>query len=57
MPDQLSRGVGLDDRQSEAVVVVDDGLLAELYRELSEFMQAMGTEENTWRAAMLEAAE
>ena len=53
MPDRLSRDVGLDGRQSEAAVVVADDLLAELHRELSEFMQAMSAEENT----QLEAAE
>ncbi|QUS54491.1 DUF1441 family protein [Pseudovibrio brasiliensis] len=57
MPDRLSRDVGLDGRQSEAAVVVADDLLAELHRELSEFMQTMSAEENTGQAAMMEAAE
>ncbi|KZK82401.1 Phage DNA packaging protein Nu1 [Pseudovibrio sp. Ad46] len=57
MPDRLSRDVGLDGRQSEAAVVVADDLLAELHRELSEFMQTMNAEEDTGQAAMMEAAE
>ena len=57
MPDRLSRDVGLDGRQSEAAVVVADDLLAELHRELLEFMQGLSAEENTGQAGLLEAGE